>query len=562
MCSVFLKIKNHIKKEITLTFSNFKAEKTQVVSNFTVDVPEKNAYGNFTTNAAMIWAKVIHMPSKEIAKKITKSLNLKLNKNYIRECKIAGPGFINFYLSQNFYSEVLKKILKEKENYGRSNFGLRKKVIVEFVSANPTGPMHLGNARCGTLGDCLASIMDFVGFDVKREFYVNDAGNQIEKFADSLEARYLQHFLGKKIKFPENGYQGQDINKLAVKFAQFHGDKFLNIHKEKRRKALVTYALPKNIKKMKADLLKYKISYDKWFFESELYKKKKIKTTLDELKKKKITYEKDGVIWARAKKINCDKDKVLVRKNGMPTYFAADIAYHRDKFLRGFSVCIDVWGADHHGHVAKIKGAMNALGFKKQKLEVLLVQLVKLVKDKKIVKMSKRAGKTIGLIDLLKEVKIDEARFTFNLVRANIQMDFDLELVSKKSSENPVYYVQYAHARAFSILKKSKLDFNEIKKTDNNILEFLKEPIEQDLILLLSCLADELIIASKNCDPTSVTKYVLKIANLFHKFYNSCQVVNIENKKLSKARLCLCMATKVVIKNILDLFKVTAPENM
>ena len=543
-----------------MSFEKFDKKEHELPPKFNIEVPENRSYGDLAANAAMAWTKSLKMPPKKVAEQIISEL--RFDKICVKKCEIAGPGFINFYLFEDFYIEVLKEILEKKENYGKNNFGQNKRVLVEFVSANPTGPMHLGNARGGAMGDCLASVLDFSGFEVKKEFYVNDAGGQIEKFADSLEARYLQHFLGEKeIEFPEDGYKGEDITALSSEFIKKYEDKFLKSKKQERTKALVKFSLPKNIKKMELDLKKYKITYDNWFFESSLYKNGEIKEVLNELKKKGVTYKKDGVVWAKAEKIGCDKDKVLVRKNSVPTYFAADIAYHRNKFLRGFDLCIDIWGADHHGHVQRMKGAMKALGFEAQTLEIVLVQFVRLVRNKKIVRMSKRTGKAIGLVDLLEEVNIDEARFLFNMLRANTQMDFDLEIASKKSYDNPLYYVQYAHARICSILDRNKKILKKIYKTKNKTLNLLKEESEKDLIFLLSCFTSELIESSKVLNPTSITKYAVKIANLFHKFYNLCKI-ETEDLELRMARVCLCLATKTVIKNILDMFKVTAPENM
>ena len=445
---------------------------------FIVEVPADTSHGDFATNAAMAGAKAFRMPPFKIAQAITE--NLDLSGTFFEKCETAGPGFINFFLGGEFYAGTVRDILRDPEGYGSSDFGKGEKVMVEFVSANPTGPMHMGNARGGALGDCLASVLSKAGYQAYREFYVNDAGNQIEKFASSLEARYLQIYKGDEIVFPEDGYQGGDITDLANEYNSEFGDALLNVTSDERKKALVDYALPKNIKKMQEDMAAYKITYDKWFFESELHKSGAVKAVVDELTAKGLTYELDGAIWYKNKEVltkqllsegktqkyidNLElKDDVLIRKNGNPTYFAADIAYHKNKFDRGFTTLIDVWGADHHGHVMRMKGAMDAVGYDGSKLTVVLMQLVKLLRDGKPAKMSKRTGKAIQLRDLLEEVPVDSARFLFNTREANTQMDFDLDVAVKQDNQNPVYYVQYAHARICRASDRSRgegIDFS------------------------------------------------------------------------------------------------------
>ncbi|MEE1219815.1 MAG: arginine--tRNA ligase, partial [Ruminococcus sp.] len=438
------------------------------IPQFIIETPADRAHGDFATNAAMAGAKAFRMPPFKIAQAITENINLE--NTMCERFETAGPGFINFFLGSQFYTSIVTDILKNPEEYGNSDFGNNEKVMVEFVSANPTGPMHMGNARGGALGDCLAAVLDKAGYQAWREFYVNDAGNQIEKFGCSLEARYLQIYKGDEIEFPEDGYQGGDITELAQEYADIHGDSLLNMTSEERKAALVGYALPKNISKMQADMAKYNITYDKWYFESELHNSGAVKAVVDLLTEKGLTYEKEGAVWYKNKDVvtkklleegktqkyidNLElKDDVLIRQNGNPTYFAADIAYHKDKFDRGFTTLIDVWGADHHGHVMRMKGAMDAIGYNGDKLDVVLMQLVKLVKDGKPVKMSKRTGKAIQLCDLLEEVPVDSARFLFNTREANTQMDFDLDIAVTQDNQNPVYYVQYAHARICSIFK-------------------------------------------------------------------------------------------------------------
>ncbi len=545
------------------------------IPNFIIETPADRKNGDLATNAAMVSAKSFRMPPFKIAQAITENINLE--NTLFAKFETAGPGFINFFLSPSYYAKVLKEVEEEKENFGKSSFGGGEKVMVEFVSANPTGPMHMGNARGGALGDCLAAVLDKAGYSVWREFYVNDAGNQIEKFACSLEARYLQIY-DNTVVFPEDGYQGGDITDLANLYNEENGDILLNVSSEERKKALVDFALPKNISKMQADMAKYKINYDKWFFESELHKSGAVKEVVDVLTKKGLTYEKEGAVWYKNAQVITEKllkegktqdyidklelkDDVLIRQNGNPTYFTADIAYHKNKFDRGFTTLIDVWGADHHGHVMRMKGAMDAIGCNGDKLNVLLMQLVKLVRNGETVKMSKRTGKAIQLADLLEEVPVDSARFLFNTREANSQMDFDLDLAVKEDNQNPVYYVQYAHARICSIIKALEKDGITLRSCTEEELTVLKEQEELDIISHLASFEDEIIAAAKDYDPTKITRYVTNLATLFHKFYNACRVKG-DDPVLTQARLNLCMAVKTVIKNVLTMFNISCPDSM
>ena len=544
--------------------------------DFIVETPADNKNGDFATNAAMAGAKCFRMPPFKIAKAITD--NLDLSGTFCDRFETAGPGFINFFLGADFYAEVIKDILSDREGYGSSDFGKGEKVNVEFVSANPTGPMHMGNARGGALGDCLAAVLSKAGYNAYREFYVNDAGNQIEKFANSLEARYLQIYKGDEIVFPEDGYQGADITELAQEFADINGDSYVEKDSAERKKALVDYALPKNIKKMQEDMATYKITYDKWFFESELHKSGKVREIVDLLTEKGLTYEQDGAVWYKNKQVVTEKllkegksqqyidnlelkDDVLIRKNGNPTYFAVDIAYHKNKFDRGFTTLIDIWGADHHGHVMRMKGAMDAIGCSGDDLTIVLMQLVKLVRGGEIVKMSKRTGKAIQLSDLLEEVPVDSARFLFNTREANTQMDFDLDLAVAQDNQNPVYYVQYAHARICSIFKALAADGITPRKCTDSELKLLTAPEEKELISLLSLYTSEVISAAKAYDPTRVTRYVASVATLFHKFYNACRVKG-GDEGLMQARMALCDCTRAVIKNVLTMFNINCPDSM
>ena len=527
---------------------------------FSLEIPADHSHGDWACNAAMAGARAYRMAPRKIAEAIEAKLDL--SGTYFTRCEIAGPGFLNFFLSPRFYADVLRDVEKEGEAYGRSDYGKGEKIMVEFVSANPTGPMHMGNARGGALGDCLAAVLEAAGYDVWREFYVNDAGNQIEKFGVSLEARYLQIFRGEdNVPFPEDGYHGDDIREHAQHYSDEFGDKLLEVPEEERRAALVAYALPKNIARMQNDLKKYRIVYDRWFLESGLHKDGEVRAVVDLLTEKGLTYEKEGAIWYRATSFGAEKDEVLVRQNGNPTYFTADIAYHRNKFNRGFSRCIDVWGADHHGHVARMKGAMDAIGLDGSKLDVVLIQLVRLVRDGEVVRMSKRSGKAIQLADLLDEVPIDAARFLFNMREANSQMDFDLDLAVQQDSQNPVYYVQYAHARICSLLQKLAGEGLTLRPCTDGELALLRTPEEVELMRHLAMFTDEIVAAARAYDPARITHYVITLATLFHSFYNACRIGG-EEDSLAHARLALCSAVRIVLRNVLCMFKITAPERM
>lgn len=530
-------------------------------ADFHIETPSDTTHGDFATNAAMVNAKTMGQSPRKIAEAIIN--NLDLSGSMISKVETAGPGFINFFLGEDFDVAVLQEVILLGENYGRSKFGEGKRVMVEFVSANPTGPMHMGNARGGALGDCLSTVLDAAGYSVSREFYINDAGNQIEKFGISLEARYMQLFVGESsFPLPEDSYHGEDIKVLAQEFAAQHGESLVSSDSKERQKALIEYGLPKNIARMQSDLKKYRIEYDTWFCESELHNSGEVIATIDLLKSKGLTYEHDGAIWYKATQFGAEKDEVLVRNNGAPTYFAADIAYHRNKFVtRGFDQCINIWGADHHGHVARMKGAMDAVGLDGTKLDVILMQLVRLVRDGQIVRMSKRTGKAIQLSDLLDEVPIDSARFLFNMREASTQMEFDLDLAVQQDSQNPVYYVQYANARICSILRNLQSEGITPRECTATELKLLSTSEERDIIRHIAAYTGEIITAAKNHEPARITRYVITLATLFHKFYNA-QRVKCDDESLMQARITLCICVRRVIGNILGMLKIDAPEYM
>ena len=570
-------IKNLIAKAVEKAFSAGVLPGAESAP-FIIEIPADKRNGDFSTNAAMVNAKNFRLPPRKIAETI---VSFASNEDtYFEKIEVAGPGFINFFLNDAYYADVLLDIRKAGESYGKSDYGKGKRLNVEFVSANPTGPMHMGNARGGALGDCLASVLEYAGYEVSREFYVNDAGNQIDKFALSLDIRYQQLFKGENsVELPEDSYHGADIRQRAEEFAAVYGDSYLQKSEKERRKALVDFALPKNIENMKKAMEKYRINYDTWFSELTLHNGGELKDTIELLKNRGYTYEKDGALWYKNIEVQTAmlkeqgksqeyidklelKDDVLVRRNGNPTYFAADIAYHRNKLeKRGFDKAIDVWGADHHGHVARMKGAMRAVGIDENRLDVLLMQLVRLVSDGNVVRMSKRTGNAITLVDLLEEVPIDAVRFMFNMQEPGSVMDFDLDLAVKQSSQNPVYYCQYAHARICSILAKLSLEGKKVCECSKKQLERLTEPEERALIAHLAALPSVIVLAAKNYDPAKVTHYATQLATLFHKYYNACRV-NVDDNELMQARLFLCVCVRDTMKNVLRLLKIDAPERM
>ena len=560
---------------------------------FIVEIPADTKNGDIASNIAMAGARTWRKAPKMIADAILAHLP-SIEDGVFAKVEVAGPGFINLFLSQGFWASVVLGACANKE-YGRTDHGKGAKYNVEFVSANPTGPMHMGNARGGALGDCLAAVLDWSGYDVTREFYINDAGNQIQKFGKSLAVRYLQKYCGEEAyPLPAECYQGGDIKVLAGEFADIHGDEYVAACKglseealfeseafAALKDALVAYALPKNIAALKRDLGKYRIDYDVWFHESTLHESGAVMAVVDKLLELGACYKaEDGAIMYRSaqyaskygvvnrkKDENADgeeeaKDEVLVRANGIPTYFAADIAYHYNKLaVRGFDRAIDIWGADHHGHVARMKGAMDAVGLDGTKLDVVLMQMVNLMRDGKPVRMSKRTGKAITLTDLLDEVPIDSARFFFNQRESSSTLDFDLDLAVRNDSENPVYYVQYAHARICSVLKKLEAAGVTFEGADALDASLLTDPSEQALLRLLSAFPAEIAAAAEKYDPARITRYVIDIATAFHRFYNACRILEAD-PAVRQCRMALCLAVRSVIRNVLTMFKVTVPESM
>ena len=542
-----------------------------------VEIPKDTANGDYAANHAMAGAKALHMAPRKIAEALT--ANMELDGSWFSSVEVAGPGFINFRLAESWYSDVLKNIAEEGADYGRVDVGHGQRLMVEFVSANPTGPMHMGNARGGVLGDALASVLDRAGYQVWREFYVNDAGNQIEKFASSIDARYQQLILGEdKVEFPEDGYHGDDIKDLAKAFFDAYGEKYMQEDVKTRHEAMARFGLDRNIPKMQSDLRRYGIAYDQWFFESELHESGYVAESVQLLTDRGYTYEKDGALWLKTSRIITEhmlkngkkqadidklelKDDVLRRANGFYTYFAADIAYHRNKFeKRGFDRVINVWGADHHGHVARLKGAMDAIGLDGDKLDIVLMQLVKLTRNGEIVRMSKRTGKAISLTDLLDEIPVDAARYFFNS-RPESPVEFDLELAVRQDSENPVYYVQYAHARICSMLTALAQDGHTVPSAEAVDFSLLTAPEEQELVKQLAALPEEIRLAARDYDPSRINRYVTELAARFHRFYTACRIKGAPEGVL-EARLFLADTVRRIIALSLDIIGVSAPTKM
>ena len=542
-----------------------------------VEIPKDTANGDFTTTFALAASKALRQPPRNIAQALLDHMDL--TGSYFASAEIAGPGFLNFRLNDSWYAAVCEAVEAEGTAYG-TNDGLKgQKIMVEFVSANPTGPMHMGNARGGVLGDTLASVLTACGADVTREFYVNDAGHQIDKFAHSIEARYLQIIQGEEnVPFPEDGYQGEDIKDLARAYYEENGDKLVSAPEQERLDTLAQFGLSVNLPKMKTDLERYKIHYDNWFYESALHESGYVKETVDLLTERGWTYEKDGALWLRTADILRDhfrkqgkkeadiekldlKDDVLRRANGFYTYFAADIAYHRNKFaVRGFDRVINIWGADHHGHVARLKGALDAIGLDGDKLDIVLMQLVKLLRDGEVVRMSKRTGKAISLSDLLDEVSVDAARWYFN-AKPDTQMEFDLGLAVREDSENPIYYVEYAHARICSLLRTLGEENVSVLAQADVDMSLLTGEAERALLKQIAQFSEVIKLAARDYDPSYINRYLQELAGCFHRFYTACRIRG-EEAAVRDARLKLADDTRIVLRNGLKLIGVEAPEKM
>jgi len=528
------------------------------VPEITIEVPREKGHGDFATNLAMQLARSAKMAPRKIAEAVAE--NLDLAGTPVERVEIAGPGFINFYLQPGWVYGVIPLIIEQDRNYGRLEIGEGQRVQVEFVSANPTGLLHMGNARGAALGDSLASILDFAGYRVSREYYINDAGNQIENFGRSLEVRFLQQ-LGQDIPMPEEGYHGEDIIDTVKGYIRKYGTGLAEADAVTRRKTLAEYALQEKLTHIRNTLLDFGVVYDEWFSEQSLHDSGAIQRTLDELREKGYIYEHENALWFKATEFGDEKDEVVVRSNGIPTYFAADIAYHKNKFERGFDKVIDIWGADHHGHVNRMKGSMEALGYDRDALQIILMQLVRLYRGGEIVRMSKRTGQFVTLEELVEEVGRDAARYFFVMRSPDSHLEFDLDLAKSQTNDNPVFYIQYAHARICSILRQLQEQGRRLPNVSEINVNVLTEQAELDLLRKLADFPTEIAAAAELMAPHRIARYLHDLAGLFHSFYNSHRVIT-DDETLSQARLVLVDCVRIVLRNALGLLGLTAPEKM
>ena len=517
-------------------------------------VPPKKEFGDFASNFAMQSARALRCNPRVLAQYIVENLDCP----YVKKAEIAGPGFINFYLNPDWVYDMLARIVEAGENYGNLPKASDEKIQLEYVSANPTGPLHVGHGRGAAVGSALANLLKAAGYDVEQEYYINDAGNQMNNLARSVNARYLE-LLGKEIEFPEDGYHGHDIIDTAQRIINKYGDRFLQMEEAERLEEFKTIAYQEKLAALKEDLERFNVRFDVWFSEKTLHEANKIKEACDRLLEKGYMYEQDGALWLKSTAFGDDKDRVVIRDNGVPTYFAADIAYHANKFGRGFDRVINLWGADHHGYIARMKAAMQCMGYQPKQLEILILQMVRLLRDGQEVKMSKRTGQSVTLNELIDEVGTDAARFFFVMRSIDSQLDFDLDLAVKKSNDNPVFYVQYAHARICSIMRQVAEAGITVQGKGNYRL--LTEPVEVDLIKKLGEYPEMLAAAAKERAVQQVAHYVYDLAGLFHSAYNQCRILGV-NEELQQARLAMVMAVGHVVRHALSILGVSAPEKM
>ena len=528
--------------------------KEGVLPEVLLTVPPKKEFGDFATNFAMQSARALRCNPRVLAQFIVEHLDCA----YVNKMEIAGPGFINFYLDPDWIYDMLSRIVEAGDNYGNLPKASDEKIQLEYVSANPTGPLHVGHGRGAAVGSALANLLKAAGYDVEQEYYINDAGNQMNNLARSVNARYLE-LMGKEIEFPEDGYHGHDIIDTAQRIINKYGDRFLQMEEEERLEEFKTIAYQEKLAALKEDLERFNVRFDVWFSEKTLHEANKIKEACDRLLEKGYMYEQDGALWLKSTEFGDDKDRVVIRDNGVPTYFAADIAYHANKFNRGFDRVINLWGADHHGYIARMKAAMQCMGFRPEQLEILVLQMVRLLRDGQEVKMSKRTGQSVTLNELIDEVGTDAARFFFVMRSIDSQLDFDLDLAVKKSNDNPVFYVQYAHARICSILRQVAEAGITIQGKGNYRL--LTEPVEVDLIKKLGEYPEMLATAAKERAVQQVAHYVYDLAGLFHSAYNQCRILGV-NEELQQARLAMVLSVGHVVRHALSILGVSAPEKM
>lgn len=522
-----------------------------------LELPKDKAHGDYSTNMAMQLTRIARKSPKLIAEAIIE--NFDRTKASIEKIEIAGPGFINFYMDNSYLTALIPLVLEASDSYGESDFGKKEKIQVEFVSANPTGDLHLGHARGAAVGDSLCNVLEKAGYDVSREYYINDAGNQIHNLARSVEARYFQA-LGHDTEMPEDGYHGPDIIGIGKKLAEEYGDKFVHTDEKERYEFFRQYGLKVEMAKLEEDLNNFRVRFDVWFSETSLYQNGKIDEALAALKERGHIYEEDGATWFRSTELGDDKDRVLIKQDGSYTYLTPDIAYHRNKLERGFEKLINIWGADHHGYIPRMKAAIEALGYDRSQLEVEIIQLVHLYKDGEKMKMSKRTGKAVTMRDLIEEVGLDATRYFFAMRSADTHLDFDLDLAVSQSNENPVYYSQYAHARISSILRQgAEQGFTLEGDADYSLISSEKE---MDLLKKIGEFPQTIAEAAEKRMPHRMTNYIFELAQAFHSFYNANKVLDEEQPERSKARLALVKSVQITLKNALALIGVSAPEKM
>ncbi|WP_044482661.1 arginine--tRNA ligase [Paenibacillus antibioticophila] len=523
-----------------------------------LEVPKEKAHGDLATNAAMQLSRIAKKNPRQIAEELIKHLDYA--KAGIEQAEIAGPGFINFRLGKSYLYPVIEQVYSQGENYGRVDAGQGERIQMEFVSANPTGSLHLGHARGAAVGDALCNVLDFAGYEVTREYYINDAGNQVVNLCKSIEARYLQE-LGQDVPMPEDGYHGEDIKGFAKELVAEKGDALLSMTAEEREAFLRSYGLEKELAKIKRDLGRFRVDFDVWFSETSLYEDGQVEASLAELRDKGQTFEQDGATWLRTTDYGDDKDRVLVKNDGTYTYLTPDIAYHRNKYDRGFNRLINIWGADHHGYIPRVKAAMQALGKNPEQLTVLIAQMVSLFQDGEKVKMSKRTGKAVTMVDLMDEVGVDAIRYFFTMRSMDSHLDFDMDLAISTSNENPVYYVQYAHARICSIFRQAEEQGVAIPQPNAVNFSKLTAEHEYDLLRKMGELPEEIAVAANSYAPHRLVRYVYELAAMLHSYYRAERVIT-EDAEQTAARLVLLGAVRTVIANVLRLIGVSAPERM
>jgi arginyl-tRNA synthetase len=556
--SIMDQVKARLKEQIRESVAKAVELPIGEIPDVVIEVPKDRTHGDFATNIAMQLTRAAKRNPRQIAEAIVAGLDR--DKAGVVGVEIAGPGFINFTMNKSFLFEVVKQVLEQDDKYGSTHHGQGKKVNVEFVSANPTGNLHLGHARGAAVGDALCRMLSMAGYDVTREYYINDAGNQIFNMARSIDARYREA-LGMEAEMPEDGYFGEDIIRMAKELTEQEGDRYLQMSEQERLETFREVGLGKELDKIRHDLARFRVEFDVWFSESSLYKDNRIQPVLDKLKANGYIYEQEGATWLRSTDLGDDKDRVLIKNDGTYTYLTPDVAYHEDKMGRGFDQLINIWGADHHGYIPRMKAAMEALGYDRERLTVLISQMVSLYQDGEKVKMSKRTGKAVTMEDLMEEVGLDATRYFFTMRSTDSHLDFDMDLAVSKSNENPVFYVQYAHARIHSIFRQAEEAGVMRRNLDQISLDQLQTELEIEILRKLGELPEEIVIAADQMTPHRVVRYVHELASMFHSYYNAERVLT-EDEEKTQARLALLDAIRMVLRNVLGLIGVSAPERM